>query len=71
MNTEPLTDTHLTALNSALRNIADYRAVAAKAKAAGMDTSMHDQAADQMEQALTQFKTEFFGLKGGGKKKGE
>jgi hypothetical protein len=62
-NPAPLTDQHLQLINQALRGIHDARKLMDKADAVGMDTSQHRQAADSMEQALTAFKQEFFGLK--------
>jgi hypothetical protein len=59
-NPAPLTEQHLTMINEALRNIHDARKIIDKAVAAGMDMSGHTQSADQMEQALTAFKQQFF-----------
>ncbi len=61
--TAPLTEQHLTLINNGLRTLHDARKVMDKAEAAGMDMTGHRETADQMEAALTGFKTNFYGVK--------
>jgi hypothetical protein len=56
----PYTQAHYDQLMEALRNIGNYRTLAAHAQAAGMDTAAHDQLATHLENKLNGIRTQFF-----------